>query len=152
VKIGVEKIARAEQVLAENGVDNPKAVLQKIADLLLNKDIYPEQEKNTAMVYLYRDAANWKTQNKVVLKGEITPEQVCIIRDKLIVDQFIPEQVGLPLYRDWDITQDDHCWAELDVQNGFYRTIEPPTENISVGQLVKKFQDVKFWDDLTYAV
>ena len=45
--------------------------------------------------YLYRDAANWKTWGKVLLRGAVTVADLARIESKLEAGEFfIPEQIG----------------------------------------------------------
>ena len=110
--------------------------------------------KNTKINYLYRDGANYKTPNSVIIKGEVTKEQINGILSCCSWEYFIPEQVGLPAdrgedYRELD-PEYDHCWFEL-YEDGFELVDKSPTENITVEELVKAFQKSKGkWDDVHY--
>ena len=108
--------------------------------------------KNTKVTYLYRDASNYKTWNEVVLKGTITPEQVDTILSFCEgKESFIPEQIGWPLLRDWDVTEDDHCFGELN-KDGFEPTDKEATVDMTVEEAVEKFKAVnRQWDCDTYA-
>lgn len=96
---------------------------------------------NTRMEYLYRDASNYKSPNQVIVAGTITEEQKeAILQTLEDGTYFIPEQVGLDLYRGWDITEDDHPFCELDVEKDFYETEEAADdENFTVDDLVAAF-------------
>ena len=152
--VSEKRRAEAEEVLRQNGIEDAKvkSVLQKVGLALSGKDLYEQEAENTAMEYLYRDADNYKTWNVVILRGQITQDQKEEIRKKLLDESFIPEQVGLPLERNWDLSEADHCWAELDVYNAFTTTSRQPTEDMSVDELVNRFQAVEAWDDVKYAV
>ena len=104
--------------------------------------------KNTQIDYLYRDACNYKNWNTVVIKGEITKEQIETIMDCLDEREFfIPSQVGLPEARFDEWTEDDHCWFELG-EGSFEITERNATENITVEELVSNFMKMKNkWDD-----
>ena len=120
--------------------------------------IFPDQESVpahpnvTRMCYLYRDAANYKCYQEVFLKGNITAEQVERILDCCESrTYFIPEQLGLPLVREWEITEDDHPYCELEEES-----FEPICGKLSdcdfsVDELVDAFESVKFWDSVAYA-
>lgn len=96
---------------------------------------------NTRMEYLYRDASNFKSVNQIIVMGTITDEQKKAIHRTLEDGlYFIPEQIGLDLYRGWDITEDDHPFCELDVENDFYDTEEAAdNETFTVEDLVAAF-------------
>ncbi|WP_394969916.1 hypothetical protein [Candidatus Allofournierella merdipullorum] len=105
---------------------------------------------NTLMSYLYRDASNYKVTNTVVLAGIITQEQIDEIAEALNAGcYFIPSQIGLPEKRFDDYTEDDHCWFELDPETAFSETVQAPTINMTVAELVRKFGEVNgCWDDV----
>ena len=121
--------------------------------------------KNTEVTFLYRDASNYKEYITVVLKGEITKEQITSVMTSLVDDMyFIPEQIGLPIRRPMGtITIDDHCFCEL-YENDFSITDEDistnvdyeelPENGITVEEFVKKFTDVGSTgcDSIRYAV
>lgn len=97
---------------------------------------------NTRLNYLYRDAANFKTCNSVVLKGKMTDEmfaemQACCGDAK---EMFIPEQVGLDLIRDWETTMDDHPYAELE---DYELVPNEPTTDMTVEELLRRFQEAE---------
>lgn len=108
--------------------------------------------KNTRVSYLYRDACNYKTMNEVVVAGEITEEQI----KKLLEccedgERFIPEQIGWDLVRGWDITEDDHCYAELN-ERSFSPTDNAQTTDLTVDQMIDAFLGAKGkWDEVKYA-
>ena len=48
-----------------------------------------------------------------------------------------------------DYTEDDHCWFELDPETAFSETVQAPTINMTVAELVRKFGEVDgCWDDV----
>lgn len=108
---------------------------------------------NTKIEYLYRDASNYKVWNECVIRGEISEEQIeTIISCLNCGEYFIPEQVGLPANRFDTVTEDDHCWMELDADS-FSSTDENPTVDLDVAQLVQRFQDIDgCWKDIAYAI
>lgn len=74
------------------------------------------------MTYLYRDRSNYKCFNVVKLKGDLpTHEDRKVIKKALDCGEyFIPEQIGLPLIREWEFNEaDDHSWCEFDPDTGF---------------------------------
>lgn len=109
--------------------------------------------RNTKITYLYRDASNYKMTTEVILKGEITEEGKQTILDNLEDGEyFIPRQVGLPENRFEELTEDDHCYFELD-ENSFEITDLPATEDMTVKELVEKFRETEgCWDSITYAI
>ena len=111
------------------------------ADKLKTMQNEPE-ECNTQFEYLYRDAGNWKSWNCVVLKGAMTPQMYREIQ-KCCEDgceMFIPEQVGLPLIREWEVTEDDHPYAEL----GDYSLVpNKPDTDMTPEELLERFRKAK---------
>lgn len=108
---------------------------------------------NTRISYLYRDADNYKMHHEEVLRGEITPQQlmtiVCCLNEK---EYFIPHQVGLPEIRFEQVTESDHPWFELCPEQDFSSTDAEPTIEMTVDELVKRFQTAKGkWDDKTFS-
>lgn len=108
---------------------------------------------NTYFGYLYRDASNYKNWNEVIIKGRLTPKQkediISTLNEGL---WFIPEQVGLPVERFSDVTEDDHCWCELELEN-INDTDLPATELGTAQEIYDAFMAVNGnWDDVTYAV
>ena len=99
-------------------------------------------QHNTRLGYMYRDAGNWKTWNQVVLIGEMTPEMFAEMQSRCEDgrEMFVPEQLGLPLIRDWDVTEDDHSYAELVT---FDATNDNPTVDITCEELLERFRKVK---------
>ena len=107
--------------------------------------------KNTRVEYMYTDAANYHTQNQVVLNGTITPEQIQeILSFCEAKESFVPEQLGWPLMRDWEVTEDDHCIAVLR-ETDFKPTDEAATVDMTVDEAVAKFRKINnHWDYSTY--
>lgn len=106
---------------------------------------------NTRIEYMYRDASNYKTFMYMIVKGVITDEQIKEIRSSCMDGscEFIPEQIGWPLIRDWEITEDDHCVCEIDK---FVETDDEPTDDLTVEDVIRKFNECKDnWDMETYA-
>ncbi len=116
--------------------------------------------KNTKIKYLYRDASNYKQPNEAVLAGEFKEEDLETIKSVQDCEYFIPEQVGLHLTRpDDDITEDDHCWAELFPDEDIELTDEEPfngpwSDNIAWAQFMDNIRKVAKtgWQPDKYAV
>jgi len=103
---------------------------------------------NTTIQYLYRDASNYKKWNEVIIRGELSSEQLERIEACLDGDYFVPRSVGLPEHRITDYrTDDDHCWFEWWTFEDAERTNEPPTVDITAEELVKRFEQVSQWDE-----
>lgn len=110
--------------------------------------------KNTKMQFLYRDASNYKTWNEVIVKGEISDEQIQRIVSSLEEGlYFIPEQLSLPIERFDYLTSDDHCYCELSADD-FSLTSDSCTLDMDVNELVASFEKAAKdgWDCITYAV
>ena len=97
---------------------------------------------NTRFNYLYRDASNYKTWNSVVLKGVITPEMFEEMKSCCEDghEDFIPEQLGLDLIRDWETTEDDHPYAELE---DYELVPNKPDTDMTPEELLEKFREAK---------
>ncbi len=83
--------------------------------------------------------------------GLVTPEQqkeiLSCCEDS---ERFIPEQIGWDLIRGWEVTDNDHPFAELE-ENSFTYTDDEPTSDMSVDEMMKAFKEAKDnWDDLKY--
>jgi len=82
-----------------------------------------------AFEYRYRDAANFKAEGSILLRGDLSPSARTEIISRLEGQEFfIAEQVGIPtLYNvlyaiNGGRNEDDHCWHEFvgfsDIDNG----------------------------------
>lgn len=99
---------------------------------------------NTRIEYLYRDASNYKQFASVVLRGEITANEIHHIASCLDSGEyFIPAQVGLeelqrgmPSFPDPDT---DHVWHELDTKTGISLTEDEPTLDLDVHRCASMF-------------
>lgn len=110
---------------------------------------------NTTIWYLYRDASNYKAVQEVTVTGEATEEDKQKIMDSLLDGiWFIPEQIGLDIIRPWDggITEDDHCFCEIEDVEDIELTDRTPTDDRTIHELAQDFADVKYWDSIRYAV
>ena len=79
-----------------------------------------ESQHYCVLDYLYRDAANWKSWGKVLLRGAVTVADVARIESKLEAGEFfIPEQIGFESLTTTlfsaaaGISQNDHLWHEF---------------------------------------
>ena len=99
-------------------------------------------QRNTRLNYLYRDASNYKTGNTVVLKGVMTDEMFAEMQSCCEDghELFVPEQLGLDLIRDWQTTEDDHPYAELE---DYELVPDKPTTDMTVEELLEKFREAK---------
>jgi hypothetical protein len=77
--------------------------------------------RNIQFEYLYRDGANYKAWGTIVFSnpaGLSVPEVDERLRRAFNADlQFVASQIGVPeifLYRDGNLTSDDHCFHEYD--------------------------------------
>ncbi len=109
---------------------------------------------NTQINYLYRDASNYKKHQSVVVEGTFTDEQMKAI-DKSLSEglYFIPRQVGLPEERFDEVTEDDHCWFEISIED-FKQTSNEPTELITAKDVYEGFARAgkEGWDVAIYAI
>ncbi len=99
---------------------------------------------NTKIEFLYRDASNWKTWNRIVIPGEMTREQIGRImacRDG--GEYFIPERLGLEAER-WGTYEEalDHIWCQL-YEHDIGPTDRPWTDDIPPDELVRRFELMK---------
>ncbi len=96
---------------------------------------------NTRIIYLYRDASNYKQLKEIVVEGTITIDDIsdCLSEGEF----FIPFDVGLEELQtrfgevDMDV---DHIWHEMDVLTP---TIKAPTIEVTAVQLMKLFLKAK---------
>ena len=109
---------------------------------------------NTSVHYIYRDASNYKTTNRVVVSGALAPSEKAELLACLDTgENFIPGQVGLAeLQSDlakWnggEMTDDDHVWHELQ-EDGIADTDERPTIDLGAADLLKAFKRAaNAWD------
>lgn len=96
---------------------------------------------NTAISYMYRDGANYKEGERVVIAGRLTLAEVeeCLDDE----DGFIPGDVGLPELQErlqGFPSGDDHVWHELEEMEP---TAEEPTLALTADQLREAFRQHK---------
>ena len=98
--------------------------------------------ENTRLNYLYRDAGNWKCAQYAVLPGVMTDEIFQELRSccEDHLEMFIPEQVGLDLIRDWETTEDDHPYCELE---DFELVNDDTTTDMTIDELLERFRNAK---------
>jgi hypothetical protein len=102
---------------------------------------------NTALEYMYRDASNYKTGERVIFAGAITDEQRATIAAGLKDGSYlIAEQVDLSNLREtWETHfEDDHVWHELDMDD-ISLTEEDPTEHQTIADFAARFEGIA-WD------
>lgn len=109
----------------------------------------PEDGPNTKISYLYRDGGNYKVWNEVVIKGELSAEQIerileCADGDGWLDGSFIPSRIGLPekTMEDEGFSYDEELdtpWFEID-EDGFESTEEDPTVDMTPEELVAAFE------------
>lgn len=101
---------------------------------------------NTQITYMYRDASNFKQFETVILRGEMSEEDISLIIGKLVDGTFfIPEQVGLPRlqFRWSSLNNADHVYHEL-TREDITLTDLSPTIKITAKRLVDNFRHVKW--------
>lgn len=105
---------------------------------------------NTKIMYLYRDASNYKKYSEEVVAGELDSDQERQIKESLFEGEFfLPAQVGLPDSNRFYGTDDDHPWFEL---CECVPTTQEATAEVSAVQLVQNFVATREnWDILKYS-
>ena len=105
----------------------------------------------------YRDAANYRAGERVVVSGEITQDQIDEISRNLEDGQFIiAHQVGLPtpaekLHAEFGVDSDDHVFTTLEQWESDQPTIadflteDPATIEMTVEELARKIGSAS-WD------
>lgn len=103
---------------------------------------------NTKITVMYRDAANYKKVEDLVLAGALAQDDL----DRMIgaMDEgtyFLPAQVGLPSLDPGPADHDeelDHPWHTIQQVE---LTQAPPTDRLSTSELVKSWPDsADAWD------
>lgn len=94
------------------GFDDLLALARELADVRFDDDdieeILPaagwgDEGRNTALSYIYRDGANYKTDHKIVLGGDVSKADVKLIYACCMLEAhpyFIPGQIELPDLQD----------------------------------------------------
>lgn len=104
---------------------------------------------NTKITYLYRDDANNKAINEVVINGRLTEEQQKVIINCCDGGWFVPSQVCFPEIRLGSYDKElDHSWFEFDESycTCFQDSDDTPTIDMTPEDVVKQFTSVKDWD------
>ena len=101
---------------------------------------------NTRLAYLYRDADNYKVRHEVVFAGQMSEEEkMRIIASLDDGEYFIPGPLGLNDERFGSETEADHPFFEFCY---FEETTDKPTSDISIAEIVKRFEDnAHLWKD-----
>ena len=101
---------------------------------------------NTRLAYLYRDADNYKVRHEVVFAGQMSEdEKMRIIASLEDGEYFFPGPLGLNDERFGSETEADHPFFEFCY---FEETPNKPTTNISIAEIVKRFEDnAHLWKD-----
>ena len=104
---------------------------------------------NSRIMYLYRDAGNYKQLNQHIISGTLAEKEIREIISCTENGNFIPSQVGLPeeRFESWS-NDDDHVWFELD-ESCFTKTQEDAdTELPTAYELLEAFRKAKGrWDE-----
>ena len=98
---------------------------------------------NTKIIYLYRDASNYKQWHEVILTGRLSPTE--IVPFLFEGRRFIPSLLGLPDLQERFAedgfafpTEDDHPWHEL---HTVQETSEAPNSPVSTEQFLQRLKD-----------
>lgn len=142
---------RVDELCKENDLSPDEDVMVFDADDELGAKATVTSDENTFVSYLYRDASNYKTYNSVVLAGRVSEQDLKTIKSALDQGEyFIPSQLGLPEKRfDDGLTEDDHIWFELDVDD-IEPTTAAPTIEVTAAGFVDGFRKVLVdgWDEV----
>lgn len=90
---------------------------------------------NTSITYQYRDAANYKEFDTVIIRGLLSLKDI----EEYLYDKefFIPSEIGLKDLQPENLNQDDHIWHEiLEISH----THERPTVNITAEEIISNFR------------
>ncbi|MGR3173016.1 MAG: hypothetical protein ACUZ8N_00255 [Candidatus Scalindua sp.] len=90
---------------------------------------------NTLITYQYRDAANYKEFDTVIIHGQLSLSDI----EEYLYEKefFIPSEIGLKDLQPENLDQDDHIWHEiLEISH----THEKPTENITAKEIISNFK------------
>ena len=90
---------------------------------------------NTSITYQYRDAANYKEFDTVIICGLLSLND---IEESLYEREFfIPSEIGLKDLQPKNLNQDDHIWHEiLEISH----THERPTVDITAEKIISNFK------------
>ncbi|MDR4506437.1 MAG: hypothetical protein MRK01_16825 [Candidatus Scalindua sp.] len=90
---------------------------------------------NTVFTYQYRDAANYKEFDTVIIRGLFSLKDI----EKYLYEKvfFIPSEIGLKDLQPENLNQDDHIWHEiLEIS----QTNEQPTVTITAEKILSNFK------------
>ncbi len=90
---------------------------------------------NTLIAYQYRDAANYKEFDTVIIHGQFSLSDIeGYLYEK---EFFIPSEIGLKDLQPERLSHDDHIWHEiLEVSH----TKDEATVNITAGKVISNFR------------
>ena len=90
---------------------------------------------NTQITYQYRDAANYKEFDTVIIHGQLSLSD---IEEYLYETEFfIPSEIGLKDLQPESLCNDDHIWHEiLEISH----TNKQPTVNITAQKIISNFK------------
>nr|WP_303182481.1 hypothetical protein [Lachnoclostridium phocaeense] len=105
------------------------------------------ESPKTKILYLYRDASNYKVQNSCIINGLLSMRQIEQIRnccqDR---EYFIPAEVGLPEEGFSTYMEDDHPFFEL---VDFEEVFKGAEVQVTPDEIVRAFEECKDkWDEL----
>lgn len=104
---------------------------------------------NTRIYYLYRDASNYKQQNSIVVLGpcddDIVDRICACLQDG---EYFVPDDVGFPVERFGEWTEDDHAFCEMD-DTSFELTedaadevvVDDEVRAMTIGEVALRFEE-----------
>jgi hypothetical protein len=90
---------------------------------------------NTQITYQYRDAANYKVFDTVIISGLLFLNDI----EKYLYEKefFIPSEIGLKDLQPESLSNDDHIWHEiLEISH----TNKQPTVNITAQKIISNFK------------
>ncbi len=90
---------------------------------------------NTLITYQYRDAANYKEFDTVIIRGQLSLNDI----EEYLFDKefFIPSEIGLKDLQPENLNQDDHIWHEiLEISH----TKKQPTVDITAEKVISNFR------------
>ena len=90
---------------------------------------------NTQITYQYRDAANYKEFDTVIIHGQLSLSDI----EECLYDKefFIPSEIGLKDLQPEKLCSDDHIWHEILEIN---QTNKQPTTNITAQDIISNFK------------
>lgn len=148
LKMGLELLEDCEELWyfgspsegMKGEIAKAKSMEIPVIDKTEESNIWVVKDKpNTRIEYLYRDAANYKQPNSIVVRGRFSKEQKRKILDCLISGEyFIPSAVFFPEIRFGEFNEDDVDTFEF---QDFVPTDEEPSDDRSPDEIVEAFQE-----------